>query len=141
MRRYVVTSAYNKSYISWSNTGNYVGKMCSQKFHLRMRFTTRLNTFAHVWTCACAIAYLSWKGPCSVNVLLCLISSHLVSSIFYLVSMCLVFNFIYWSHKIVSKQYDKMQIFIISLAVKRKLSPRSGSLTLRQLNPIQKKEP
>ena len=50
------------SHISWSNTGNYVGKICSQKFHLRVQFITCLNNFAHVWKRACAITRLSWKG-------------------------------------------------------------------------------
>ena len=45
-----------QSHISWSNTDNYVGKTCSQKFHLHVRFITHLNTFA------CAITCLSWKG-------------------------------------------------------------------------------
>ena len=37
-------------------------KTCSQKFHLRKRFITGLNTFPLVWVRARAIARLSWKG-------------------------------------------------------------------------------
>ena len=61
MRRNVVLSPYNSAtYLD--QTGNYVVKTCSQKFHLRLRFITRLNTFARVWACARAITRLSWKG-------------------------------------------------------------------------------
>ena len=60
MRRNAALISY--SHISWSNTGNCVIKMCSQKFHLRMLFITCLNTFEHVWTHAHVIVCLSWKG-------------------------------------------------------------------------------
>ena len=53
---------HQQNHISWSNRGNYVGKTCSQKFHLHVPFITHLNTFAHVWVCACAITCFSWKG-------------------------------------------------------------------------------
>ena len=47
MRRNVVLNMYNRAtYLN--QTGNYVVKMCNQKFHLCMQFITRLNTFAHV---------------------------------------------------------------------------------------------
>ena len=62
-RRSVVLSEYN-SHISWSKTGNYVGKMCSQNFNLRVRFIARLNVLARVWERAHVIACLSWKGLC-----------------------------------------------------------------------------
>ena len=55
-------SVYKYSHISWSNTGNYVVETCNQKFHLRVRFITRLNTFGRVWVRTRAIARLSWKG-------------------------------------------------------------------------------
>ena len=60
MRRNAALISY--SHVSWSNTGNCVIKMCSQKFHLRMLFITCLNTFEHVWTHAHVIVCLSWKG-------------------------------------------------------------------------------
>ena len=40
-------------------TGNYVGKTCSQKVDLCIPFITHLKTFVHVWACAHAIAGLS----------------------------------------------------------------------------------
>ena len=47
MRRIVVLSPYNRAtYLD--EAGNYVVKTFSQKFHLRVRFITRLNTLAHV---------------------------------------------------------------------------------------------
>ena len=48
MRRNVVLNMYNRAtYLN--QTGNYVVKMCNQKFHLCMQFITRLNTvLAHV---------------------------------------------------------------------------------------------
>ena len=36
--------------------------MCSQKFHLHVRFIACLNFFAHVWVFMHAIACLSWIG-------------------------------------------------------------------------------
>ena len=61
MRGNVVLSAYNRAiYISYSNTGNYIEKTCSQKYRLRgVRFITRLNTFACVWARGRTIACLS----------------------------------------------------------------------------------
>ena len=37
-----------EGHIPLSNTGNYVIKTCSQKFHLQMQFITQLNNFARV---------------------------------------------------------------------------------------------
>ena len=61
MRRNVLLNAYN-SHKSWSDTGNYVVKTCSQKFHLCVQFITGLNTLVHEWAHAHAIAHLSWIG-------------------------------------------------------------------------------
>ena len=53
MRRNVVLNMYNRAtYLN--QTGNYVVKMCNQKFHLCMQFITRLNTFARFSTCEIA---------------------------------------------------------------------------------------
>ena len=52
----------NRLILSWSNTGNYVVKRCSQKFYLHKWFITLLNAFVHIWAPAHAIACLSWKA-------------------------------------------------------------------------------
>ena len=44
-------------HISWSNTDNYVVKICSQKFHLRARFITRHHF------CVCVGACTSYHKP------------------------------------------------------------------------------
>ena len=52
MRRIVVLSPYNRvTYLD--EAGNYVVKTCSQKFHLHVRFITRLSTCACAGACAC----------------------------------------------------------------------------------------
>ena len=47
--------------MSRPNTGNQVVKSCSRKFDSRVRFTTLVNAFEHVWVRARAIVHLSRK--------------------------------------------------------------------------------
>ena len=49
MRINVVLSSYNLAIYLGQNRHNYVGKTCSQKFLLRVRFFTCLDFFVHVW--------------------------------------------------------------------------------------------
>ena len=61
MRGNVVLSVDNRAtYLN--QTDNYVGKTCSQKFHLRVQFITRPNTFLRIWAWAHAIVRLKGSG-------------------------------------------------------------------------------
>ena len=63
--------------------------MCSQKFHLHVRFIACLNFFAHVWVFMRAIACLSWIGLAYYRIVASL-------SLFYLVGVDL--NWLNWFH-------------------------------------------